>query len=138
MINDIRDMHTHFYGLLEYAKWIDDPKLKYEFLKFRLNCLDEEVKEALEAFEERDADGVVDAIIDTMVFALGTLELFGVNTEEAWEEVHSANMTKRVGIKEGRDNPYNLPDLTKPSGWKSPSHEKNLGTIKEALVYEAT
>ena len=122
---DMQDMHKK-YGV---NKWMqaeqqsDVPvrRLK-EFMEFRLGMMQEELDETKEAFELKDAPGMVDGIIDLCVFAIGTLEVFGVDANKAWDEVYKANMSKEVGIKEGRPNPLGLPDLVKPDDWLSLIH----------------
>ena len=64
------------------------------------------------------------------VVAIGTLDAFGVNAYEAWNQVLAANLNKEVGIKESRPNPYGLPDLIKPEGWTPPDHSGNYGKIE--------
>ena len=76
---------------------------------------------------------MVDGIIDLCVFAIGTLEVFGVDANKAWDEVYRANMSKEVGIKEGRPNPLGLPDLVKPEGWTGPEHKGNHGNITDSF-----
>ena len=76
---------------------------------------------------------IVDGIIDMCVFAIGTLEVFGVDANKAWDQVLKANMSKEVGIKEGRPNPLGLPDLVKPEGWKGPTHKGNHGNITDSF-----
>ena len=39
-------------------------------------------------------------------------------------------MNKEVGVKASRPNPFNLPDLVKPSGWTPPDHSDNHGLLK--------
>ena len=114
---DMQDMHKK-YGV---NKWmqaelqsdIDWRKIN-KFMQFRIGMMQEELDETKEAFELKDAPGMVDGIIDLCVFAIGTLEVFGVDANKAWDEVYKANMSKEVGIKEGRPNPLGLPDLVKP------------------------
>ena len=89
----------------------------------------EDLDETKEAVVLKDAPGMVDGIIDLCVFAIGTLEVFGVDANKAWDEVYKANMSKEVGIKEGRPNPLGLPDLVKPDDWQGPVHEDNLSLI---------
>ena len=133
---DMQDMHKK-YGV---NKWMqaeqqsDVPirKLK-EYMEFRLGMMQEELDETKEAFELKDAPGMVDGIIDLCVFAIGTLEVFGVDANKAWDEVYKANMSKEVGIKEGRPNPLGLPDLVKPEGWTGPNHEGNHGNITDSF-----
>ena len=104
-----------------------------KFMAFRLGMMQEELDETKSAFENKDAEEMVDGIIDLCVFAIGTLEVFGVDAEKAWDEVYKANMSKEVGIKEGRPNPLGLPDLVKPEGWKGPTHEGNHGNIADSF-----
>jgi hypothetical protein len=42
-------------------------------------------------------------------------------------------MAKSPGVKEGRPNPFGLPDLIKPEGWEAPNHEGNHGDIAKAF-----
>ena len=53
----------------------------------------------------------------------------GIDADEAWYNVHKANMAKEVGVKESRPNPLGLPDLVKPEGWKAPDHTGNHGLL---------
>ena len=131
---DIADMHTKF-GVNAVVNKLTPEQLN-TYLKFRLDMVQEEVTEAADAFNEGDADGVVDALIDNIVFAIGTLDAFNVDPQLAWERVHAANMAKNPGVKEGRPNPYGFPDLIKPAGWTAPTHVDNVGLIQSALNAE--
>lgn len=123
---DIAEMHR-FYGFHEKVKDFDPDTLK-QLLEFRIKFLKEELRELEEA---KSAEDVVDACIDLCVVAIGTLDLFGVDAEVAWDEVNIANMTKQVGIKASRPNPLGLPDLIKPEGWEPPCHDGNHGRLSE-------
>ena len=133
---DMQDMHMK-YGV---KKWmqaemqsdIDWRKLN-KFMEFRIGMMQEELDETKNAYKEKNAEEMVDGIIDLCVFAIGTLEVFGVDANKAWDEVYKANMSKEVGIKQGRPNPLGLPDLVKPKGWKGPSHEDNHGNITDSF-----
>lgn len=124
-VKDIRGMHAH-YGMHEKFAEFDEEKKKL-FLEFRANFLQEELDE-LKA-NMNNPEEVVDALIDLCVVAIGTLDAFGIDSHKAWNEVLRANMAKQVGIKEGRPNPLNMPDLMKPTGWSAPSHEGNHGNL---------
>ena len=87
----------------------------------------------MDAIKAKDAEEVVDGLIDMCVFAIGTLEVLGVNGNEAWTKVFNANMTKSPGVKPGRPNPFGLPDLIKPEGWTAPNHDGNHGDLDVAL-----
>ena len=129
-VKDINEMHKHYKVHDAIAK-LDSDKLQ-QFLKFRIDFLQEELDEmkaALGSDATNGAEEVVDALIDLCVVAIGTLDAFNVNSYEAWNEVLRANMNKQVGIKESRPNPLGLPDLIKPEGWTAPTHEGNHGTL---------
>jgi len=131
---DMQDMHKK-YGV---DKWMNDEKNSdwsrlNKFMQFRINMMQEELDETKAAFNDRNAEEMVDGIIDLCVFAIGTLEVFGVDANKAWDEVYKANMSKEVGIKEGRPNPLGLPDLVKPEGWTGPNHEGNHGNITDSF-----
>ena len=134
--HDMKVMHQK-YGVNKWmqAEQQSDVPIKRlkEYMEFRLGMMQEELDETKEAFKLKDAPGMVDGIIDLCVFAIGTLEVFGVDAQKAWDEVYKANMSKEVGIKEGRPNPLGLPDLVKPEGWTGPNHEGNHGNITDSF-----
>ena len=103
-------------------------KLDIRKLHFRGEQIEEELEEYGAALAAGDADGMVDALIDITVFALGTLAIAGVDIQEAWDEVHMANMSKERGVKPGREQSGGW-DLIKPKDWSAPNHEGNTGFI---------
>jgi predicted HAD superfamily Cof-like phosphohydrolase len=125
-VKDMNDMHAKF-GVREVVSKMDANKLT-EFLEFRIGCLQEELDELKAA---QNGDDAVDALIDLSVFAIGTLDLFGIDAEMAWNRVYNANISKEVGIKEARPNPLGLPDLIKPAGWVAPTHKDNIGAFEK-------
>lgn len=130
---DIGNMHDKF-GVREwFEKNKDDKELMQTYLRFRLNMVEEELIETRNAIDNNDPEEIVDGLIDLCVFAIGTLDVFGVDAWEAWNQVHLANMAKQPGVKPGRPNPFGLPDLIKPEGWQGPSHEGNHGDFSNAL-----
>ena len=124
---DINNMHQH-YGVHEAVDKLDETKLR-AMLKFRFDFLKEELNEGYEAIERGDNEEIVDALIDIIVVAIGTLDLYDVDIDKAWNQVLTANMSKEVGIKPGRPNPLGLPDLIKPEGWVGPDHSDNHGKL---------
>lgn len=131
--HDIYMMHNKF-GVKEWFEANKDNKeLMDKYLRFRLSMCKEELDETLDAIENKDAEEIVDGLIDMCVFAIGTLDVFGVDANKAWDAIYEANMAKSPGVKEGRPNPFGLPDLIKPEGWESPSHEGNHGDLNKAL-----
>ena len=133
-VKDIHDMQTKF-GTRDAVAKMDKEKLR-TFLKFRLDFLNEELTETKNALENADPEEIVDGLIDLCVVAIGTLDAYGVDAYDAWDEVLDANMAKEPGVKEGRPNPLGLPDLIKPEGWTAPSHEGNHGILPETLFTE--
>lgn len=123
-VEDIAHMHDK-YGVHTAIEKFDKEKLT-KFLEFRANFLQEELDELKTA---TNGDDVVDALIDLCVVAIGTLDAFRVDSYEAWNRVHKANMNKEVGIKASRPNPLGLPDLIKPEGWTAPTHVDNVGLL---------
>lgn len=134
---DIAEMHTKF-GVNKAIRALDDEKLK-AFLQFRIDFLQEELNEMKACMDpdykkpESRADDVVDALVDLLVVALGTLNAFDVDAYEAWARVRDANMTKSPGIKPGRKNEFSLPDLIKPENFKSPTHADNVGLLSRVF-----
>jgi predicted HAD superfamily Cof-like phosphohydrolase len=131
--NDITMMHYKF-GVKEwFEKNKHDKELMNNYLNFRLAMCKEELDETMDAIEAKDPEEIVDGLIDLCVFAIGTLDVFGVDANEAWDRVYEANMAKSPGVKEGRPNPFGLPDLIKPEGWTAPTHEANHGNFPDAV-----
>jgi len=123
-VDDIFKMHQ-YYGVHPKINDMNNETLK-TFLEFRKFFLQEELDELKNA---ESAEDVVDALIDLCVVAIGTLDAFGVNSYEAWDEVLRANMSKQTGVKASRPNPLGLPDLIKPEGWVGPDHSGNHGNL---------
>ena len=128
---DIAFMHSK-YGV---TQWVDDstPEQREELMKLRMRMLMEEFNETVTAFLMRDQEEMIDGLIDLCVIAVGTLDIAGIDADEAWCEVLRANLDKEVGVKPGRPNPLGLPDLVKPEGWTGPDHKDNVGILKEFL-----
>jgi len=129
--DDMYRMHDH-YGVHEVINKMTDTQLR-ALAEFRVNFLKEELEEAAKSLEAGDAEEYVDAMIDLVVVAVGTLDLFGVDFRRAWNQVLAANMNKHVGVKPSRPNPLGLPDLVKPEGWTPPSHAHNHGFLVNAF-----
>lgn len=132
--DDIRMMHD-YYGFHEAVDKLPKEHL-LEFLKFRFNFLKEELNEGLEAIDQKNPEEVCDSLIDLIVVAIGTLDLYKVDFKKAWYEVLQANMNKEVGVKPTRPNQWGLPDLIKTNDWVPPSHEGNHGLLSNALDKE--
>ena len=113
-----------------------DPKRLRDYLQFRIDFLQEELDEMIEATWDSDykrpdnrAEDVVDALIDLCVVAIGTLNAFDVDAHEAWSRVHEKNMQKESGVNESRPNEFGFPDMIKPKDWTAPTHADNVGLL---------
>jgi len=127
MIGDIKKLNQHY----QIKKFINSASNfeKTKYLFFRADFLQEELNELYEAIYSEAPDEIVDALIDLIVIALGTLDAFNINIKTAWNRVHHANMQKETGVKDTRPNPLGLPDLIKPEGWEAPQHIDNIGEL---------
>jgi predicted HAD superfamily Cof-like phosphohydrolase len=142
-VKDIHELHQKF-GLqewmikeLETARNEGNYDLLRKYIAFRLLMIYEELGETLSAaLVQNNSEEMVDGLIDLCVFAIGSLDVFGVDSYRAWDEVLSANLQKEPGIKEGRPNPFGLPDMLKPLLWSPPSHLDNHGCLPEILTGE--
>ena len=127
MIGDIKKLNRYYKIYRFISKASDNEKLHY--LEFRAKFIQEELTELFEAINNEEPDEGVDAFIDIIVIALGSLDAFDVDIKTAWKRVHHANMQKQIGVKDSRPNPLGLPDLVKPKGWQAPQHFDNIGKL---------
>lgn len=127
MIGDIKKLNRYYKIYRFISKASDNEKLHY--LEFRAKFIQEELTELFEAINNEEPDEVVDAFIDIIVIALGSLDAFDVDIKTAWKRVHHANMQKKIGVKDSRPNPLGLPDLVKPKNWQAPQHFDNVGKL---------
>lgn len=127
MIGDIKKLNRYYKIYRFISKASDNEKLHY--LEFRAKFIQEELTELFEAINNEEPDEVVDAFIDIIVIALGSLDAFDVDIKKAWKRVHYANMQKKIGVKDSRPNPLGLPDLVKPKDWQAPQHFDNVGKL---------
>ncbi len=107
MITTVRAMHHKF-------NIVNLPFSKEE-KQFRIAAMQEELNEYIEATEPADE---LDALVDLLVFTLGTVDRQGWShvLDEAFRRVMHSNMTKEIGKNQKRGN-FQL-DLVKPEGFK--------------------
>jgi len=134
-VKDIHEMHEKFgvHEWLAFKQFDQEYNVLNQFLAFRINFLEEELNETREAFVNKDAEEIIDGLIDMCVIAIGTLDILGVDADHAWRQVHAANMAKEPGVKASRPNPFGLPDLIKPANWQGPDHKGNHGDTADFL-----
>jgi predicted HAD superfamily Cof-like phosphohydrolase len=95
--------------------------LSPERLKFYLGAADEELQEFVEATNAGDIGEAADALVDLIYFTLGRLYEMGVPADVVFEDVHTANMKKRRGVKKERRVKHK-DDAMKPENWVAPDH----------------
>lgn len=136
MTSLIKCMHEKF-GI----NYEGNPRLlDFNEMKFRHAGMKEEIEEFEDAWHEigkTDLEKIeeqFDAVIDNIVFALGTLERMGLLHvfEEGFTRVMEANMQKELGPNNKRGS-FSL-DLRKPEGWKAPDHSDLVKPIPQTGV----
>lgn len=110
-------------------KFHDEP-MTLEKLSFRGDLLSEEHDEYHQAVYDQNPEEIVDALIDIIWIACGTLDLLQVDFDKAFDEVARANMSKKRGVKKGREHSGGF-DVVKPDGWIGPNHNDNYGVLNE-------
>ena len=89
----------------------------------RCKFLIEEVHEFTDAYHTYNLEQQLDAMIDLIYVASGTLHLMGFSASrqaEAFKRVHKANM-KKVKVRSVKESKRGtLWDVKKPQGWKAP------------------
>lgn len=108
----------------------DKEEFDLDKLNFRMDLLREECIETEIAIADKNPEEIVDGLIDVIVIAIGTLNLAGVDTQKAWDEVMRSNMLKTRGVKKGREQSGGF-DVIKPEGWEPPAHGGNHGVLDE-------
>jgi hypothetical protein len=111
-------------------KFIDKFKIPYgkgliistDITNFRLTCIQEEVDELAYAIEAGDEAGILDALVDLIYFAFGTVKVFGFAKvfATAWARVHAANMRKVPVERASQSKRGSCYDVVKPEGWIAP------------------
>lgn len=100
-------------------------KLDVERLQLRVNIMDEEWNELLDAMDAEDVVEIADACADLIVTVLGTAAEYGIPFDPVWDEVHRSNMAKLGPNGEI----YRREDgkIKKPPGWTPPDIASVLG-----------
>jgi predicted HAD superfamily Cof-like phosphohydrolase len=127
MLEKVREFHEKFGVPVNETPQVLDADAS----EFRIKFLKEEVEEYEIAVEQGDIVKQFDSLLDLMYVALGTLLWHGFPTEEGFDLVHAANMSKvRVDKAENstRQSGY---DVVKPEGWTAPD-----GALNQLIMYK--
>ena len=110
-IDLIARMHLKFGITSRHMRWTDEEK------DFRIVAMQEELDEYMDAETKEDE---LDALLDLVIFAMGTAERQGMLEvfEEGFRRVMRANCNKNVGKNAKRGN-FQI-DLVKPEHWTAP------------------
>jgi predicted HAD superfamily Cof-like phosphohydrolase len=100
--------------------------LDEDTMHFRLEFLDEELNEIIDAWEAGDLEEIADGLIDLIIVALGTAAMMGLPFNEMFQEVHEANMRKVRVEHAGESKRGHGFDLKKPVDWQGPNLRKFL------------
>lgn len=95
-----------------------------EVLKFRLDTLAEELEEINNAAKRGDLEDFLDGLVDLVYFAMGTAHVCALPFNDAFREVHEANMRK---VNASAENPGKRGfggDIVKPEDWVGPNMKK--------------
>lgn len=111
----VKAMHAKFGLASDNKPWHLEPYEK----AFRVKALQEELDEYNMASTLVDE---YDALLDLIVFAVGTLDRQGLPLLEGFEKVMKANMAKEVGQNGEKRGGFKR-DLVKPKGWVGPEAE---------------
>ena len=100
-----------------------------------VGALTEEIVEFDEAHEHQDFVGCIDALMDSIYFAMGGMTRLGIRAEvskEIFEAVHEANMKKERGVKAEREVKLDLDAVNQKGGslLKRPSFESWRNTME--------
>lgn len=118
---DIVDMVFDFNEQIIGIGEVDLNPLDHRTLEWTEKAYTEEIEEFRKAFHEQDIVGMVDANLDLIYFAIGTLKKMGLNrhhVRQCMQAVHRANMTKVRAKLAKRGDHEN--DAAKPEGFVPP------------------
>lgn len=103
--------------------------LPLDRVAFRVSFIEEELDELKTAINEGAHEEQVDALIDIIYVAIGTLAEMGSLPRLHFDEVHLRNMEKERGTKATRPGSDGF-DAIKPAGWQPPDHAKILAQLE--------
>lgn len=102
--------------------------------QYRISCLREEIEEYNEAETFTDQ---YDALIDLLVFTVGSLYRHGFPLQEGFDAVMNCNLQKVPGNNPHKSDKaradYKGIDLVKPEGWRGPEDDLVQILVKHSL-----
>jgi len=132
---DIIQMRKH-YGLEtpSVSKQIENKD--QDWFNFRKVLALEEHEEFVHSFKEGDITEVFDALLDTVVIAMGTAAGLGLDWSKGWDEVMRSNMQKVRSEDPSKSKRKDSLDLIKPKGWVAPNLSPLIGQSRKPNFYQ--
>lgn len=84
----VRNMHK------KYDLALDLPNPSDKIISNRIKIIEEEVNELKDAVNDKNKLKILDALADILYGTYGMAAEFGLNIDEAFDRVHTSNMTK--------------------------------------------
>jgi predicted HAD superfamily Cof-like phosphohydrolase len=131
---DVKDFHAAFGQRIGNSPAIPED---VDERCLRMDLLEEEFKEYMDAEQDLDIVGIADALADIIYIACGTAVSYGIPLDKVFEEVHRSNMSKLVDGKVVRREDGKI---LKPQGWTPPQIETILKketeekTLRNAII----
>jgi len=117
-MNEMQEKVRKFHDIMG-LPYSDEPiELTEKQLNRRVRLIEEEFDEFIEAWEDDNYVGQIDAICDLLYVVFGTAVEMGVDIEPFFNEVHRANLTKVNGHRNDygkwiKPDDYSPPDIVK-------------------------
>jgi predicted HAD superfamily Cof-like phosphohydrolase len=129
--NDVKDFHIAFGQRIGSIPAIPED---VDERCLRMDLLEEEFKEYMDAEQKLDLVGIADALADIIYIACGTAVSYGIPLDKVFEEVHRSNMSKLVDGKVIRREDGKI---LKPEGWTPPQIDKILSDAQQESIRNA-
>lgn len=112
---DVRAFHEAFdIPIKRSTGWPEDQRVQ-----LRVDLINEEVRELLEAISQRNLADTADGMADLIYVVIGAAIEFGIPLPEIWNEVQRSNMAK-IDPVTGTVNRRDDGKVLKPVGWAPP------------------
>ena len=96
MCEEIAELNSRFEAD-EVVNLLDNIDLE-KFVQFRARLLEEKCGDVWESADAQDAEDFIDATIGVIIVAMSTLDLLGINVDQAWNKVLHASLEDRKTV----------------------------------------
>lgn len=113
----VKEFHNKFDVIVQIEPSFPDP----DTVQLRVDLIEEELQELITGIAENDIVEVADALTDILYVVYGMGDVFGIDLDKTFAEVHRSNMSKlgedgrpifRADGKVLKGPNYSPPDLT--------------------------